>query len=151
VAVKGDGAIVASYQADLPGGTDQGAGYIFKRTGAVWTEVAKVRANDAGTSDILGTSAAIDGPFAALGAMFSNTANTDAGEAYVFSVETCSCYGNCDGSLAQPKLNVADYVCFMNAYAAGDPYANCDGSSSAPVLNVADYICFMNKFAAGCP
>jgi hypothetical protein len=39
----------------------------------------------------------------------------------------------------------------MNKYAAGDSYANCDGSTSAPVLNVADYICFMNKYAAGCP
>ena len=30
-------------------------------------------------------------------------------------------------------------------------YANCDGSTSAPVLNVLDFTCFLQKFAAGCP
>ena len=30
-------------------------------------------------------------------------------------------------------------------------YANCDGSTIAPILNVSDFICFQQKFAAGCP
>ena len=30
-------------------------------------------------------------------------------------------------------------------------YANCDGSTNAPVLNVNDFVCFNNRFAAGCP
>jgi outer membrane protein assembly factor BamB len=30
-------------------------------------------------------------------------------------------------------------------------YANCDGSTAQPVLNVADFTCFLQKFAAGCP
>ena len=30
-------------------------------------------------------------------------------------------------------------------------YPNCDGSTTAPVLNVADFSCFLNQFAAGCP
>ena len=29
-------------------------------------------------------------------------------------------------------------------------YPNCDGSSTAPVLNVLDFACFLNAFAAGC-
>ena len=29
-------------------------------------------------------------------------------------------------------------------------YANCDLSTVAPILNVNDFICFLNKFAAGC-
>ena len=29
-------------------------------------------------------------------------------------------------------------------------YSNCDGSTSPPVLNVNDFICFLNRFAAGC-
>ena len=29
-------------------------------------------------------------------------------------------------------------------------YANCDGSTTPPVLNVLDFTCFLNKFAAGC-
>jgi hypothetical protein len=60
------------------------------------------------------------------------------------------CYANCDGSTTAPVLNVLDFTCFLNKFAAGDPYANCDGSTTAPVLNVLDFSCFLNKFAAGC-
>jgi hypothetical protein len=30
-------------------------------------------------------------------------------------------------------------------------YANCDGSTAEPALNVLDFNCFLNRFAAGCP
>jgi glucose/arabinose dehydrogenase len=62
-----------------------------------------------------------------------------------------SCYANCDGSTAQPVLNIADFTCFLQKFAAGDPTANCDASTAAPTLNVADFTCFLEKFAAGCP
>jgi hypothetical protein len=60
------------------------------------------------------------------------------------------CYANCDCSTTNPTLNVLDFSCFLNKFAAGDPDANCDGSSTAPVLNVLDFGCFLNRFAAGC-
>jgi hypothetical protein len=63
---------------------------------------------------------------------------------------TQGCYANCDSSTTVPCLNVADFSCFLNAFAAGDSYANCDNSTTAPVLNVADFSCFLNTFAAGC-
>ncbi len=61
-----------------------------------------------------------------------------------------ACYVNCDSSTANPFLNVADFQCFLNKYAAGDSYANCDQSTSAPILNIVDFQCFLNKYAAGC-
>jgi len=61
------------------------------------------------------------------------------------------CYANCDGSTIPPILNVSDFICFQNKYAAADPTANCDGSTIPPVLNVSDFICFLQKYAAGCP
>ncbi len=61
------------------------------------------------------------------------------------------CYANCDASAAPPVLNVNDFICFLNKFAAGDAYANCDGSTAPPVINVLDYVCFLNRFAAGCP
>jgi probable HAF family extracellular repeat protein len=61
------------------------------------------------------------------------------------------CYANCDGSTVTPVLNVNDFTCFLNRYAAGDSYANCDGSTAMPVLNVNDFTCFLNRFVAGCP
>lgn len=71
----------------------------------------------------------------------------------------CGCYANCDGSTTAPFLNVADFTCFLQQFAAAQPlppaqqvthYANCDGSTTSPVLNVADFTCFLQRFAAGC-
>jgi len=61
------------------------------------------------------------------------------------------CYPNCDGSTQAPVLNVLDFTCFLQRFAAGDAYANCDASTAAPTLNVQDFTCFLQKFAAGCP
>jgi hypothetical protein len=60
------------------------------------------------------------------------------------------CYPNCDASTTPPTLNVLDFVCFLNRFAAADTYANCDASTTPPVLNVLDFTCFLNRFAAGC-
>ncbi|MFN0132295.1 MAG: GC-type dockerin domain-anchored protein [Phycisphaerales bacterium] len=61
------------------------------------------------------------------------------------------CFANCDRSTTAPILNVNDFACFLNLYAAADPGANCDGTTVPPVLNVNDFACFLNRFAAGCP
>jgi len=58
------------------------------------------------------------------------------------------CYANCDNSTASPRLNVNDFMCFLDAFARHEPYANCTVDA---IINAADFICFMNKFAAGCP
>jgi uncharacterized membrane protein len=72
------------------------------------------------------------------------------GSQVAWLVDTAPCYANCDGSTTAPTLNVLDFVCFLNKFAAGDTYANCDGSTTPPVLNVLDFSCFLNAFAAGC-
>lgn len=61
------------------------------------------------------------------------------------------CYANCDHSTMPPRLNVGDFVCFINAFARGSAYANCDESTVPPALNVNDFACFINRFASGCP
>jgi hypothetical protein len=60
-------------------------------------------------------------------------------------VEPSGCYADCDGS---GELDFFDFLCFQNAFAAGEPYADCDGSGS---LDFFDFLCFQNEFAAGCP
>ena len=82
------------------------------------------------------------------------TPELDASFALVVSgvlLEPPACYANCDGSTAAPVLNVADFACFLQRFAAGHLYANCDGSTVPPVLNIADFGCFLQAFAAGCP
>ncbi len=64
-----------------------------------------------------------------------------------------SCYIDCNSGGPPPMLNVLDFSCFINRFAAGSPYANCDESSVRPVLNVNDFGCFLNRWASlqGCP
>jgi hypothetical protein len=59
-----------------------------------------------------------------------------------------NCYANCDLSTRAPVLNVNDFICFVNKFAAKDPYANC---SVDAVIDVNDFNCFLSKSAAGCP
>ena len=59
-----------------------------------------------------------------------------------------TCQPNCDLSEGPTRLNVNDFVCFINKYAALDPYANCNVDS---VIDINDFACFMGKFAQGCP
>jgi hypothetical protein len=61
-----------------------------------------------------------------------------------------NCWVNCDGSTDAPIVNIADFVCFMERFAAGETWANCDGSTTSPVLNVLDFNCFINRYSAGC-
>ena len=63
---------------------------------------------------------------------------------------SAACYVNCDQSTMSPVLNVADFTCFLQRFAAGHGYANCDMSTAAPTLNVADFTCFLQRFAQGC-
>jgi glucose/arabinose dehydrogenase len=88
----------------------------------------------------------------------------EAGEIYVMAGSTggpsgtsgqvlkiVACYANCDSSTQPPILNVGDFTCFLQRFAAGEPSANCDLSVTPPVLNVGDFTCFLQRFAAGCP
>jgi hypothetical protein len=78
-------------------------------------------------------------------AVFTNNAHTN------FTINAAApCYPNCDNSTIPPILNVLDFSCFLNKFAAGDTYANCDNSTTDPILNVLDFSCFLNRFAAGC-
>ena len=63
-----------------------------------------------------------------------------------------SCYADCDTSTGPGVLDIFDFLCFQNRFAATDPYAcDCDTSSGTAVCDIFDFLCFQNAFAAGCP
>lgn len=55
-----------------------------------------------------------------------------------------ACYADCDGNGA---LDLFDFLCFVNAFNAGEGYADCDGSGG---LDLFDFLCFQNEFIDGC-
>ncbi len=101
VALDGDTALVGAFQPG-PQDADVGAAYVFARSGDVWTQQAKLTADDAAYGHLFGHSVALSGDTALVGAVGSNapTANF-AGSAYVFTRS-----GNV--WMHQAKLNAGD-------------------------------------------
>ena len=83
VSISSDGntAIVGAF---YEGGT--GSAYIFTRSGATWSQQAKIVASDAESNDQFGTSVSIsgDGNTVIVGAWWEDTGASNAGAAYIF-------------------------------------------------------------------
>jgi hypothetical protein len=89
VAMDGDYAIVGAPRND-DSGTQTGAAYIFRRTGAnTWDSGYKLTASDAGDSadagyDHFGHSVAISGDYAIVSALYDDDGGSGSGSAYIF-------------------------------------------------------------------
>ena len=81
VALDGETALVGTYGANVGGNSNQGAAYIFTRSGVSWSQQQKLVAADAAGSDFFGISVALDGETALVGAPGVNIFQ---GAAYVF-------------------------------------------------------------------
>lgn len=85
VAMTADTAVVGSMADDHSGIADAGSAYVFTKNGTVWTEQAKLVADDAAATDFFGAAVAVSGDSALVGAYFEDNANGNkAGSAYVF-------------------------------------------------------------------
>jgi hypothetical protein len=63
-----------------------------------------------------------------------------------------ACWADCDTSTGMGVLDIFDFLCFQNRFAAGDPYAcDCDTGTGQGVCDIFDFLCYQNIFANGCP
>ncbi len=86
VAIDGDTAVVGAPRDDVGANTEQGAVYVFTRTGDGWTQTAKLTASDGAANDFFGFSVAIDGDTIVAGAISDDVgANQAQGSAYTFA------------------------------------------------------------------
>ena len=83
VAVDGDTTVIGAEQHDIGPNNEQGAAYVFVRSGSTWTQQAKLVAADG--SDLFGHSVSISGDTVIIGA-YVDAIGTNAGQgsAYVF-------------------------------------------------------------------
>jgi hypothetical protein len=86
VAINSETIVVGSPRDDTGQNLDQGAAYVFVRSGTNWSIQQKLTANDGAAGDQFGSSVAISGDAVVIGAPLDNTATTDdQGAAYVFA------------------------------------------------------------------
>jgi len=85
VALYKDTALVGTNGSDVNGNSGQGSAYVFTRSGTSWSQQAKLTASDGAAYDSFGTSVALDGDTALVGAYTDTVgANSNQGSAYVF-------------------------------------------------------------------
>jgi len=87
LAIQGDTAIIGAWSADTPAGSLAGKAYVFTRSGASWTESAKLTGSKSGYATYFGSAVAIDGDTALIGEPGYDVLPSDTyedGAAYVF-------------------------------------------------------------------
>ncbi len=86
VAISGESIVIGAASADGTSSVDQGAAYVFTRTGSSWTQQAKLTAADGSALDYFGDSVAIAGDTVIVGATEDAAgSNIQQGSAYVFT------------------------------------------------------------------
>ncbi|HOX47522.1 MAG TPA: hypothetical protein PK668_28270, partial [Myxococcota bacterium] len=86
VAVSGDTVVVGSPYASVGATVEQGAAYVFVRSGGIWSEQQKLASSEGASGDRFGVSVALSGDTALVGAHLHRVGASDAqGAAYVFS------------------------------------------------------------------
>ncbi len=85
VSVSGEYAIVGASEHNIGVNIDQGAAYIFHRSGNTWIQQAKLVASDGAEEDWFGNSVSISGDYAIVGAWISSPGgNLAQGSAYIY-------------------------------------------------------------------
>jgi hypothetical protein len=84
VALSGDTALVGARYDEVGANTDQGSAYVFVRAGGIWTQQQTLTAADGASSDYFGTSVALSGDTALVGAPYDDGPTTNQGSVCVF-------------------------------------------------------------------
>ncbi len=84
VSLSANYALVGAPQDDTMAGSDAGGAYLFWRKGTAWTQMPKLTANDAAAGDRFGSSVAVFGQNALVGAPLDDLGESNAGSAYNF-------------------------------------------------------------------
>lgn len=85
---NGSTALIGAYGVNVAGKNNQGAAYVFTRSGGVWTQQAKLTAADGSAEDYFGHSVALsaNGGLGVVGANYADVdGHADQGAAYIFS------------------------------------------------------------------
>ena len=83
VSLDGDSLLVGAF-GDDDAGPNSGSTYVFTRTLGIWSQQAKLVANDAQAGDLFGLSAGLEGDVAIMGAPYDDDQGLDTGSVYSF-------------------------------------------------------------------
>jgi hypothetical protein len=85
VRLDGNNALIGAQQTGVGGNRDQGAAFVFTNQGGTWSQSATLVASDGATFDSLGSSVALEGSTALVGAPGATVNGSQRGAAYIFT------------------------------------------------------------------
>ena len=83
VAISGDTVVVGASRDD-DNGTNSGSAYIFVRNDNIWTQQAKINADDGNDYDEFGRFIAVESDIVLVGAVYNNAQGSDSGAVYIY-------------------------------------------------------------------
>jgi hypothetical protein len=134
VAISGNTAFVGAWNATVGANTAQGAVYLFAFNGTSWVQQAKLTASDPAAQDDFGTSIAVSGNTALIGAPSKTTGGlTKAGVVYVFTFNGTSWVQQAElpGSVASGAFGTSVAISGNNAV-VGASSATVGGAGPGP-------------------
>ena len=116
VSINGNFAIIGADREDT-NGTFAGAAYIFEKNSddSSWNEVHRIVSSDIEAGDYFGSSVAIDGSFAIIGAYQEDSAANNAGAAYIFEKNSDDSSWNQVHKIVASDIESGDYFGFSVA------------------------------------
>jgi uncharacterized protein (TIGR03437 family) len=86
VAISGDYIVIGAHGKNINGNLDQGAAYVFVRSGGTWTQQARLLADDGADEEFFGFSVSLSGARVAVGASQDNIGGKqNQGSVYLFA------------------------------------------------------------------
>tara|TARA_B100001250_G_scaffold400210_1_gene410496 strand:- start:4287 stop:16886 length:12600 start_codon:yes stop_codon:yes gene_type:complete len=108
LSISGDTVVMGSDLHDSGGMSDSGAAWVFKRSGATWSEVKKLSASDAVASDRFGISVGVSGNTILVGAAYNDVDGvTHAGALYVYNSQKITNYYITDAGKYSADVTIA--------------------------------------------
>ena len=127
--------VVVGARLDDDAGSQSGSAYVFDCSSFPCVQVSKLTASDAAAGDNFGTSVAVSGTTAVVGAPNDDDAGTESGSAYYFDLSACGAACTEDGKLTASDAALADNFGFSVAVsgttAVVGAHGNDDGGSSS--------------------
>ena len=151
--IDGGRVVVGGIGNDALGGVNNGAAYVFEKSGPFWLLDGKLVPNQPNPADQFGLVAAIDGDRVAVGAMRDDIAGQDTGSVYVFE--------RIGGIWTQVSYRTAPDAAALDAFGSAieldesrlviGASSNDDLGQESGSIYVASNIDAIDAFGAGCP
>ncbi len=149
--ISGDLAVVGA-RLDDDNGNASGSAYVFRWNGSAWVQEQKLLASDGATGDRFGTSVAISGATAIVGAPYDDDNGGDSGSAYLFDAAAPGmCPWDLDGD---GVVGVGDLLILVANFGPCDRECPADFDEDG-FVGVSDLLALIANFGecpgTGCP